>query len=92
MKGKWFHTPMKDDEGEINGVGWQGNILAEPSPGVYLVQLFSWLSGAPTDQVLVPFEDMRDWVFYDSNDDMVLSYEHGAGTVASWQRVQEKVA
>lgn len=45
---------------------WQGCVVAEPSPGVYLVELFSWASGQPTEQRLVRLADMAEWSFYDS--------------------------
>lgn len=45
---------------------WQGCVVAEPVRGIYLVQLFEWLSGSSTKQVLVSITDMMDWSFYDA--------------------------
>jgi hypothetical protein len=70
MIGKWFHSFN-------NGiVRWQGRILAAPSDGLYLVQLYSWVMGEETDQVLVPLADMKDWSFYSSSEDMGFAYEY----------------
>jgi len=54
-------------------VEWQGAVIAEPHSGWYLVQLFEWASGAPTEQRLVPIEKMISWSFYpDGRDDVWL--------------------
>jgi len=72
LKGKFFHSL---EDGHMK---WQGHILAMPRPGYYLVQLFEWLMGEPSIQVIVPFEKMHDWFFYDSAEDMDFSYQHGS--------------
>ncbi len=46
---------------------WQGCVVAEPSPGVYLVELFGWVAGDSTSQHLVRLADMAEWTFYDSS-------------------------
>jgi len=46
--------------------GWRGCVVAEPSPGVYLVEVFGWLSYDSVEQVLINIEDMVDWRFYDN--------------------------
>lgn len=51
-----------------SGRGWQGCVVAEPAPGTYLVELFSWLWGQPTEQLLVRIEDMQEWTFYDTDE------------------------
>jgi len=64
---------------------WQGRVLAEPSPGVFLVELFEWVLGDPNGQVLVRLEDMARWVFYDDADAMKFAYEHG-NIQSRWER------
>lgn len=64
LVGKWFHSV----EGET--IKWQGEILAKINDGLFLVQLFSWISGDITEQKLVRLEDMLNWYFYDSNEIM----------------------
>lgn len=64
--------------------GWQGCVVAEPRPGIYLVELFSWAMGESVDQQLVPLEDMAGWSFYDSAKWMVNAYDHGVA--ARWER------
>ena len=53
--GKWFHS-YKD--GMIH---WQGEVLSEPIPGRYVVETYSWLTGAPWSQQTVSVADMADW-------------------------------
>lgn len=88
LVGKWFHSPARDETGEITGVNWQGQILDEPSPGTFLVQLYEWIGGSATMQQLVPFTDMADWIFYDSDEDMKFSYDHGEAN--RWMRLGEE--
>ena len=57
LKGKFFHS---FEEGRV---AWQGCILGSPSPGYYLVQLFSWLDGRPTNQQIVPLREDDRLVF-----------------------------
>lgn len=65
--------------------GWQGCVVAEPSPGAYLVEFFSWMGGESTHQQLVRLDEMAGWRFYDSADWMNFAYEHG-GVSAKWDR------
>jgi len=51
------HTPTSEN------LGWQTKIAAEIN-GRYLVQRFSWIDGEPTDAVLVAFDDMAGWLFF----------------------------
>jgi hypothetical protein len=69
LTNRWFHS-RKD--GKIN---WQGRILGKVREGRYLVQLYSWLDGGPTNQKIVAVEEMDDWDFYDSDKDMNWAYE-----------------
>lgn len=71
LVGQFFHS-IKD-----GGVNWQGNVIGNPEPGWYLVQLYEWLLGEPNVQRLVKFEDMTGWLFYDTTEQMQFSYEYG---------------
>ena len=64
MVGK--HFLKFDAQGQMS---WQGRIITEPTKGVYLCQLYEWLTGGASDQVLVKIEDMMHWQFYDSAED-----------------------
>ncbi|MFA5706437.1 MAG: hypothetical protein WDA41_08800 [Candidatus Neomarinimicrobiota bacterium] len=63
--GKWFLSFT--EEGKIN---WQGYILKDEGNGCYLVQLYSWLDGKPTKQIVVKSTDMNTWNFYDTDAQM----------------------
>ena len=54
---------------------WQGVVVAEPAPTVYLVELFGWVLGAPIEQLLVPVSAMLDWTFYDTSEWMRDAYD-----------------
>jgi len=75
LVGKFFHSYDRET-GLV--VCWQGHILSEPSAGVYLAQLFSWIMGEPTDQLVIPISQMIDehWKFYDTRDEWTFAYEH----------------
>ena len=77
LVGSYFHADGKR--------GWQGCVVAEPSPGVYLVELFGWLAGDSTGQQLVRIEEMLHWTFYDNADWMNNAYTHG-GVKERWER------
>lgn len=59
--------------------------MAEPSPGVYLVELFDWVAGGSSAQMLVPIDDMFEWRFYDNAKWMQYAYEYG-GVKQQWER------
>jgi hypothetical protein len=71
LLGRYFHSIEKER------LSWQGIIVGNPEPGWYLVQLFSWLDGSPNVQLLVKFESMHDWLFYDDSEMMQFSCNHG---------------
>lgn len=66
LVGKFFHSV--DGKG---GLRWQGTILSEPSPDMFLVQLFDWVMGQPSIQKLIPINEMNDWIFYSTHDEWV---------------------
>jgi hypothetical protein len=68
LVGKYFHSAS-----ENNKIEWQGVVIGEPHSGWYLVQLFEWASGEPTEQRLVPIEKMIGWLFYPDVDAMKFS-------------------
>lgn len=67
LVGSFFHADVTRQ--------WQGCVVAEPAPGVYLVELFDWIAGSSTHQRLVPIEEMTGWSFYDSDDWMIKSID-----------------
>lgn len=48
-------------EGQLD---WQGAVVAEPKPGLYLVELFELIVEEPSCQRLIRVEDMVDWHFF----------------------------
>jgi hypothetical protein len=76
LVGSFFHSDAKR--------GWQGAVVAEPHPGVYLVELFEWLVGSSTSQHLVRIEDMAGWQFYDTAEWMGNAYNYG-GLKRQWE-------
>lgn len=72
LKGKFFHT-YKKDTGRIH---YQGRVLSEDDDGFILVQLFDWLVGAPSDQLVFRKSDTTEWTFYECADDMVETFKH----------------
>ena len=67
LVGKYFHSY----EGPV--LQWQGQVLAVVGDS-FLVQLYEWIAGSPSDQVLVGQTEMKGWKFYDHLDDMALAY------------------
>ena len=72
LQGQFFHSVNQDGV-----VEWQGEIIGNPEPGWYLVQLFEWVCGEPNVRRFVRIDEMRTWLFYESADSMRFSYEHG---------------
>ena len=79
LVGKWFHS-LAEDTGKVK---WQGTVLGKTESGLYLIQLFSWLCGEPTNQCLIKGEEMEHWLFYDNADQMNHSYYHGTAKPGS---------
>jgi hypothetical protein len=91
LVGSYFHEMVDDDEyGEV--VRWQGCVVAEPAPAVYLVELFEWIVGSSSCQKLVWLEDMRKWQFYDDAKWMQGEYEHGSAGAGNRQRARREDA
>ncbi len=70
--------------------GWQGCVVAEPFPGVYLVETFSWIAGDSYSQELVPLGEMKEWTFYDTADWMQNAYEHDVQRRWDAERAERK--
>lgn len=71
--------------------GWQGCVVAEVAPQVYLVELFSWFVGDSTSQHLVPLAEMTGWSFYDDARWMNDAYNY-RGVAERWERERKEVA
>jgi hypothetical protein len=79
--GQWFLTykPCACDgekqHRELHGgrfsekdLGWQGQVLAEISPGLFLIQLYGWWDGAPQCKKVVSVADfVNDWQFFETD-------------------------
>ncbi len=63
----------------------QGQIQKEVTEGLYLVRYFSFLDGFPTNEELVKIEDMADWFFYDSAEEMRHSVDYGVARRHQWR-------
>lgn len=72
LVGHWFHSLDANEQ-----ILWQGVVLSRPKPGWYLVQLFEWFMGEPSVRKLVPFEQMANWLFYATNEEMKFSADYG---------------
>jgi hypothetical protein len=81
LVGSFFHADAER--------GWQGCVVAQPMPGVYLVELFGWGAADSPGQQVVRIEDMGEWTFYDTAEWMNRVYEHGAVT-ERWEREREQ--
>jgi hypothetical protein len=80
LVGSWFHR-LEDDE-----IVWQGVVVAEPQPGVYLVQIDKQEPGVENVQLLISLHRMledetgADWRFYDTEDRASNAYAHWMST------------
>lgn len=85
LVGSYFHSFENDETDGKPYVEWQGQVVAEVEPGVYLIELMSWLGGNSTHQQLCKLEDMTGWRFYDQTEWMNGEYRD------RWeQRAQER--
>ena len=74
LVGKYFHSIENKDGHNI--VQWQGQVMQQINPEVYLVELFEWLTGSSSFSKLVPLAEMLHWQFYDDAEQMKDWYEH----------------
>lgn len=76
LVGSYFHGSNEER--------YQGVVVAEPSPGIYLVELFDWITGFDSnEQILVRIKDMLEWHFYDTSEWMNNAYRNG---VNGWKK------
>jgi hypothetical protein len=45
------------------------------APGIFLVQLYEYLMGRPSNKVMVPITDMAYWPIYDTDEEMREAHE-----------------
>lgn len=57
----FFHTIDQEE------IVWQGIVLTELPLGHLEIQLFSWLTGEPTEIMIVEGKD-HQWIFYTNED------------------------
>lgn len=74
LVGSWFHAVEEDV------IVWQGIVVAEPQPGMYLVHVDTLEPGATNVQLLVGLEKMCDdeentaWRFFDTEEQARSAY------------------
>jgi len=66
---------------------YQGCVIAEPCPGIYLVELFDWLIGESSEQRLVKIERMMNWHFFDEHEWMRNAYRDRVGP--GWRHAEK---
>jgi hypothetical protein len=71
LVGKFFHSLEADRQ----TIKWQGQIKNEVGPGIFLVQLFDYLMGAKSNQVIIPVSEMAFWPIYDTDAEMREAFE-----------------
>lgn len=77
LVGKFFHsTQVQDDGCEV--IEWQGHVLGMIDGSRYLVQLFEWLVGSPTEQRIIRLDAMENWRFYEDAEDMQFGYQESS--------------
>lgn len=75
LVGHFFHSFHTEDDG-CKLVNWQGQIIAQVEPGVYMVETYDWLMGSTYNRLIVPLTDMADWSFYDDDEWMRNTYHN----------------
>ena len=76
LRGKFFLSFEPDGTPRL-----QGQVLAELAPGRFRVQLFEWLTGSASDQVMVSADEMSGWKFYNSVSDWHADIERRTGAM-----------
>ena len=67
LVGLWFHSYEIDKNKKLN---WQGQIVKKIAEDVYLVQTYSWIDGGESDLKLVKLQDLMNWDFYNTDEEM----------------------
>ena len=65
LVGKFFHTFENDK------IQHQGQILSAEPDDYFLIQYFSWIDGGTTNRELIPFSEMVNWIFYETEEAMI---------------------
>lgn len=74
LEGRFFHTfAMKSDEKWR--IEYQGMVLFCVQPGIYMVELFNWLTGEGDVERMYTVDEMMDWQFYPDVNQMKNIYE-----------------
>lgn len=71
LVGKFFHSFNED--GRVN---WQGRIKQYIGDNYYLIDTFELITGIDYTTRLIKFEDMINFQFYETNEDMNNTYEY----------------
>jgi len=74
--GQYFHTYELDDSTGRLEVYNQGCIEGKVTDEVYICQLFSFIDGSETNSIIVHVNNMKDWRFYKTFEDMYNYYSH----------------
>ena len=73
--GQYFHTYELDDATGQLEVNYQGCIEGKVTDEVYICQLFSFIDGSETNSIVVRVDNMKDWRFYKTKEDMNEYYD-----------------
>ena len=74
LLGKYFHTLLN---GRVNH---QGQIVNKVDANHYLVDLFSFLTSEYSCQRVFAASDMKDWLIYKTQAEMVYSFDQGVAS------------
>jgi hypothetical protein len=88
LVGMYFHQLKLNEHGEMQ-IHWQGQIIGRPQPAYYLLQLYDWLVGAPSDCRIVEFQELRGWLFYPDAEGMRYAYEYGSARMYKWETLEK---
>lgn len=85
LVGHYFHSFRSC---RINGkpskrVAYQGQVISEVAPQVFLCQLFDWIVGYESNRILMTIGSLIECEFYESSEEMVRRYE------GHWSRIAE---
>lgn len=87
LVGLFFHSYTIVDKKPV--IRWQGQVLKQIAADKYLVQLYDFVCGAPSDQKIIHARDMDNWSYYPDITTMNESYYRKSGIPSEWaSRVQ----
>lgn len=86
--GMWGHTFITNELGERD-IEWQFKIVRQVSPDLYLCQLFSWMTGDPTNCAPIKTESLlNECKLYASNALMQEAYDKFYRQAAQLRRIR----